>query len=88
VTHLTRLVLGGNRLGDEGVRVLAASPRLGRLTSLELTGTGIGAEGARLLESSAHLRRLTSLDLGFNSIDDEQVQARLRQRFGEDGVVY
>src|SRR5262245_32733295 len=54
----TSLDLRGRGWGPEVARVVAASPRLGKLTSLDLSGNGIGDEGARALASGSVLSRL------------------------------
>jgi len=58
---LTRLRLGGTRLGDAGLDALAAAPFFARLTRLDLRGNGaLGVVGA---EAVARAEALEELDL-------------------------
>lgn len=68
--RLREIDLSHNELGNEGARVLAASPHLAGLKVLRLAGCGIGDHGARALAESPHLNQLVSLDLGNNPIGD------------------
>jgi hypothetical protein len=60
---LVELVLSGNPIGDEGARILAASPALRNLERLLLTSTGIGPEGARALLDAPGLARAHTIVL-------------------------
>jgi uncharacterized protein (TIGR02996 family) len=77
--RFTRLILSANRLGSEGVRVVAAAPSLGRVTHLGLGGLGVAVRGesaaalpraAEALAGSPHLARLISLNLYSNRLGD------------------
>jgi uncharacterized protein (TIGR02996 family) len=63
---LSSLDLSANALGEEGARVLAASPVLGNLRRLGLGGCRLGATGIRALASSPALAGLEYLDLTEN----------------------
>jgi uncharacterized protein (TIGR02996 family) len=80
-TNLTHLYLNHNQIGDEGVRALAASPRLSPLTELDLRDNRITDEGARLLAASTTLGNLRELLLRGNPIRNRG-WTLLRQRFG------
>jgi uncharacterized protein (TIGR02996 family) len=68
--RLRSLDVSGNRIGDAGVRVLAARPEFGGLTSFTYRGDEIDyqmlvhANGAGALADSVTLTRLRTLDLG------------------------
>jgi uncharacterized protein (TIGR02996 family) len=62
---------GKTRLGDQGVRLLAGSPNVGRLVRLDLGGNDIGDVGAAALANAPHLGRLKALHLCGNRIRDE-----------------
>ncbi len=82
---LVELSLIYNDIEDAGAAALAGSPDLAGLTLLELYGNRIGDEGGRALARSPHLRQLRRLDIdsyGQATLSPE-VQAELRQRFGE-----
>jgi uncharacterized protein (TIGR02996 family) len=82
---LGELTLIYNDIEDAGAAALAGSPDLAGLTLLELYGNRIGDEGARALARSPHLRQLRRLDIdsyGQATLSAE-VQAELRERFGE-----
>jgi uncharacterized protein (TIGR02996 family) len=68
--RLAELDLSHNALGNDGARVLAASPHLAGLRVLNLTWCDIGDEGARALAESPHLNQLVSLELPNNPLGD------------------
>jgi Ran GTPase-activating protein (RanGAP) involved in mRNA processing and transport len=81
--------LTGNRIGDEGARVLAQSPHTGHLTHLYLDNTGMTDVGARALADSPHLGALEYLSLGDNELTEAGVAYLLEQaRFAETADVY
>jgi uncharacterized protein (TIGR02996 family) len=63
---LSSLDLSDNTLGEEGARVLAASPMLGKLRRLSLAGCRVGVAGIRALASTPALAGLEHLDLSSN----------------------
>jgi hypothetical protein len=71
-----------NRLGENGVGALAASPRLAGLRWLGLERVEVGDAGAQALAKSPHLERLEVLDLRDNGELRPQTLEALRQRFG------
>jgi Ran GTPase-activating protein (RanGAP) involved in mRNA processing and transport len=76
------LTLSGNPIGLDGIRALAAAPRLADLESLHLSDCPIDEAAATALAESATLEQLESLHVSENQVSEE-VQAILRQRFGE-----
>jgi uncharacterized protein (TIGR02996 family) len=75
---LRSLRLSSADIGDEGVRILAESPLLGRLASLDLSYTRIGPAGLAglaALAGSAHAGALVDLDLSSNSIHARALRA-------------
>ena len=62
---LKTLNLNFNRIGDEGARAIAESPRLANLESLKLGQNKIGTEGARALNESENLKNLIHPIFGF-----------------------
>jgi uncharacterized protein (TIGR02996 family) len=79
---LTDLDLSGDRysrttnpVGDAGVALLAASPRLAGLRRLAVGSNGIGPAGAAVLAASPHLRGLVQLDLTNNPLLGEGARA-------------
>ena len=62
---LKKLNLNFNRIGDEGAKAIARSPRLANLESLKLGQNKIGTEGARALNESENLRNLVHPIFGF-----------------------
>lgn len=75
--HLQELILSHNELGNDGARVIAASPDLDGVKVLRLIGCGIEDDGARALAESRHLNGLVELDLGNNPINDPGFRAFL-----------
>ena len=73
--------LVSNGLGLDGLRAVAASPRLGQLRELDVQSSPFGDEGGRALCESAHLNRITRLGV-YNCGIGEDVTAALRARFG------
>ena len=69
LARLTRLYLGENAIGTEGVRAIVSSKHLSGLTHLGLGWNRVGTVGAFALASSEYLVRLTRLDLLDNGID-------------------
>ncbi len=69
VPQLRHLILEGNEtLGDRGVTMLTASPKLSRLTHLNLNECGVTYEGARELAQSRNLQSIIVLRLQRNNI--------------------
>ncbi|MEO0606449.1 MAG: hypothetical protein AAF211_33790, partial [Myxococcota bacterium] len=62
--RLRRLVLDGNRLGDEGLRWLARWPGISRLTELSLVDVGTTIAGVRDLVWSVDLAQLERFAVG------------------------
>jgi len=73
-SNLTHLNLHGERIGDEGMAVLASLTNLQRLTHLGLVCNQIGADGVAALADSANLQHLAHLNLSGNQIGYERVQ--------------
>jgi serine/threonine protein kinase len=69
------LDLTNKRVGDEGIRALAHSPKLAELSQLILSGNLISDEGAEALAASPHARNLSTLILWDNRIGDRGVAA-------------
>jgi uncharacterized protein (TIGR02996 family) len=69
-SRLRQLDLSNNRLGLQGVRLLAGSVHLQHLTTLRLGGwhSSVGSEEVAALTSSPHLTGLTHLQLGGNGV--------------------
>ena len=78
---LTKLYLGGNKIGDEGMQAFAAavgSGALPSLTTLELWENQISDDGMKAFAAavgSGALPSLTKLYLWYNKIGDEGMQA-------------
>jgi uncharacterized protein (TIGR02996 family) len=70
LTHLKRLELRGQELGDEGARVIADSRFLQHLHTLDLNGNEITTDGALAILESPNLPSLVDIDLGSNQIED------------------
>lgn len=69
---LADLSLSGCRIGAEGVRALAASPRADRLVRLHLSSNGLTAEELQpLFEALPRFVRLRELFIGWNTRPDE-----------------
>jgi uncharacterized protein (TIGR02996 family) len=75
--RLTRLSLGTNPIGVEGVRLLTASPHAGRLTWLQLGVNDIlePAAAAAAVAESQHLARLTTLNWYRSNLGDAGARA-------------
>jgi uncharacterized protein (TIGR02996 family) len=75
--RLARLSLGTNPLGNEGVRLLTASPNVGRLTWLQLGANHIveGPAAAAAVAESPQLARLTTLIWYNSSMGDDGARA-------------
>ncbi|HEY1192417.1 MAG TPA: hypothetical protein VGE74_32640 [Gemmata sp.] len=63
--QLRHLNVSGNKIGDEGARVLASAPW--RLSHLRAISIGLTSDGARELARSPALAGLISLDLSHNT---------------------
>jgi hypothetical protein len=74
-----------NRIGDEGVRALAASPHLGRLTHLRLWDCGTSEKGARALAESPHLTSLRTVSPGYGG---PAMAERFREILGPRYVIF
>ena len=78
-TRLAVLYLHGNRLGDDGARVLASALAVNHaLTQIDLDGTGITASGVRALVAALSMNMhasLTNLNLNRNVIGDKGAAA-------------
>jgi hypothetical protein len=68
--QLRHLDLSGWPVGDEGAKVIAASPAFAGLTRLDLARCRIGDAGARALLASPYLQKLVRLRLDANTIRD------------------
>ena len=66
--RIITLDLFDQRLGDEGMRILANSPHLGRLACLELGFNDIGADGLEALVATDKLSSLRWASLGANPV--------------------
>jgi uncharacterized protein (TIGR02996 family) len=73
---LTRLWLGQNPLGDEGVRLLARCGSLTELRALDLSGVSFGTAGAEAL-ATANLPRLEELRFYSSRLNSKTVCALL-----------
>ena len=71
LSNLKRLNLGGNRIGNEGAKLLAESPVFSKLQWLELGGNDLGPEGIRSICRSTTLIKLKTLNLYRNLIKNE-----------------
>jgi hypothetical protein len=79
--RLRELDLGQNpELGNDGARVLAASPHTSGLRALRVAGCAIGDDGVRALADSPHLNQLVALDLANNPASDAGFRAFLETR--------
>jgi uncharacterized protein (TIGR02996 family) len=65
-------------LDDEGVSLLAASPRVSGLTELNLQRSRFSRPGLEALAASPHLAGLRQLDLSINRLDLEGLRALAR----------
>ena len=78
---VTKILVGGNNLGDEGATILCDALRESTVTKvqkLDLRFNGIGPEGAKAVAAiAAVVASLTQLDVGMNSLG-EQGKAVLR----------
>jgi uncharacterized protein (TIGR02996 family) len=79
---VTALGLAGNDLGDEALRALLSSPRLGRLAWLDLRGNRLTDEAVRALVQGAP-PRLAWLDLRNSEVTAEGMRALLGSPLGE-----
>jgi len=68
LSSLKRLNLGGNRIGDEGAKLLAESPIFSKLQWRELGGNDLGPEGIRAICRSTTLKKLKTLNVYRNLI--------------------
>jgi uncharacterized protein (TIGR02996 family) len=75
VAWLTSLSFVWTRIGDAGLRALAAAPHLSRLRHLALLGCAVGAEGLGALAASDVFGELTRLVISYNRLDDAALAA-------------
>ncbi|MFQ5482146.1 MAG: hypothetical protein ACE5ER_05255 [Nitrospinaceae bacterium] len=68
---LKRLNLGGNKIGDAGVDLLARCEVFSKLKWLELGGNDLGPNGIRTLIKAPFMKRLKTLNLYRNWLKDE-----------------
>ncbi len=64
------LNLAGKKIGDQGVKILAAHEVLKNIVKLDLRYNEITAQGAKYLAESPHARKLKSLELRHNDLSD------------------
>ena len=73
---LVTLYLNDNRdIGDEGLKTLAASPRLATLKRVQLSHINATPEGVAALAGSAHIAGLIELRLALNEVGDTGAEA-------------
>lgn len=98
--QLRSLTLSQCRLGAEGIKAIAESPKLRNLYRLELSGNGLQDEGIAQLAASKHLHSLGELNLIGNTIGAKGMKALAQSpilqgvhtlslgvnRFGNDGL--
>ena len=74
--RVTRIVLDGNRFGDEGVERLVRSPVFAHVFELGLRVTGVTRDGLRALAAMAppSLRRVDLVDTGVDEAAVEEVR--------------
>jgi uncharacterized protein (TIGR02996 family) len=83
ITRLVRLLLGSNRLGEQGIIPLTeAGCRLDNLAVLNLELNWLSDDAAERLARAPHLARLSALHVGHNRIGPRGMEA-LREQFGE-----
>ncbi len=80
-TELIKLEIGGNDLGDDAMRMLAASPLASKLEVLGLENSGLDNAGAEALASASNFQTLQTLLLSWNNISMKGVQALVRSQF-------
>jgi len=71
---LHSLNLMGSRVGDDGLRALAESPRLAQLERLLIQDVGATAAGVQALAASPHFR-VGNVAMGFQAIGDAGAEA-------------
>jgi uncharacterized protein (TIGR02996 family) len=74
LARLEELDLGGNALGDAGVRDLTGSPHLSALRRLGLSGNDLSLDGLRDLAGAIGLTCVQRLDLADNRLNDDAVR--------------
>jgi len=70
-SSITKLNLGGNKLGAEGGKIIADMLPQTKITSLDLGYNNIGVEGGKALAAVLPQTQITSLNLSENSIGVE-----------------
>jgi hypothetical protein len=83
VTGIESLDLQGCDLGDEGAAALADAPPLAALSFLDVSYCDLGDEGARHLLHCPWLAGVAHVEWDGNKIENEQLLAALRERFGQ-----
>jgi len=81
-----RVDVSGNALGDEGLRLLAASKRLDTVTDLGIADVSMGERGLFYVVSSPSMAGLDRLDVRGNSLSEAQL-GELVAAFGDDAIV-
>ncbi len=72
--RLTRLSLGNNRLGNDGVAAIARCPQFAELRHLDLQNNAVGNLGVEALVNSPHMSNLEYLNLYHNHVSARGVQ--------------
>ena len=79
---LTKMLVGGNQLGDEGTTILCDALRESKVTKvqvLDLYGNDIGPDGAKAIAALCTVcASMTQADLEYNKLGDE-AKAALRK---------
>jgi Leucine-rich repeat (LRR) protein len=74
LTNLTSLNIGGNKLNDQAMKLIARCPRFSCLQTLILPHNYIGRIGVQFLIQSFFLKNLLRLDISDNNLQPEEVQ--------------
>ena len=86
---LTKILVGGNELGDEGTTILCDALRestVSKVEVLSLNSNGIGPDGAKAIAALCAVRAsLTKLDARYNSMGDEGEAALRKAAEGRAG---
>ena len=72
--RLTRLAIGNNAIGNDGVAALASSSQFAELCHLDLQNNAIANLGVEALVQSPHLTKLEHLNLYHNHVGARGVQ--------------